>query len=357
MSQEDHTENDKSPSEADSEVEIQQGETEKKTEDDLSTVSESEQSENELPEVSPDVNEDEKSQTDEHGKKFIPYDFAHPSHKLNSRLPVLEVINEKTANAMTDLLTAQFHQSVDVRSLEPTFEKFQEYANSIAACVSIGELSIEPLSGNAILVLDGDLIYKLVDSFFGGVDNESQPSEDRGFTPTEQRIIERVREIIFESMRDAWQPVLVINPAHKTQISRSELASPAHPSAVIICNRFEIGLKGGRGECHILIPYSVLEPVRPQLTNDLKKMCDQDYEWIKEFTQQVLSCDIDLQGVFAESNITVKQLINLKVGDFIPLGNIQTVDFSSEGIPLFEAAVGVSNGMVSASVTKWHEHK
>jgi len=49
--------------------------------------------------------------------------------------------------------------------------------------------------------------------------------------------------------------------------------------------------------------------------------------------------------------------MNLKVGDFIPLGKVQTVNFSSEGIPLFEASVGVSNGMVSASVRKWHERK
>ncbi|MCB1754141.1 MAG: FliM/FliN family flagellar motor switch protein [Gammaproteobacteria bacterium] len=287
----------------------------------------------------------------------IAYDFAHPSHKLNSRLPVLEVINEKIAKSMSTFLSAQFHQQIEVTAVEPTFEKFQDYVAALPPSVSINQFRMDPLQGSCILILDGDLIFMLVDSFFGGVDLLTESKGQRRFTPTELRITERVRDNIFKAMMTAWEPVIRIQTRFQGLLSKSEIASPAHPSVVVVCSRFEVEMKAGKRECHLLIPYSVLEPVRPQLTSDLKKMCDQDYEWLQEFSQQILGCDLELEGVFAESQISVKQLMNLKVGDFIPLGKVQTVKFSSEGIPLFEAAVGVSNGMVSASVTKWCERR
>ena len=325
--------------------------------------SESEDSENN--EIAEEAEENESPQTEAESDAAIEteeadkdgvvvYDFAHPSHKLNSRLPVLEVINEKIAKGMSAYLSSQFHQSIDVTPLEPSFEKLEQYANSVPVSVSINQYRLEPLNGNSMVILDGDLIFMLVDSFFGGVDTISETLGARIFTPTELRIAERVRDNIVRAMKVAWEPILRIDPKFITSISRTEYASPAHPSTVVVCSKFEIELKAGKGECHIVIPYSVLEPVRPQLTNDLQKVCDQNREWQREFTEQVLGCETDIQGVFAESRISVRQLIELKVGDFIPLGKVQTVEFSSEGIPLFEAAVGVSSGMVSASVTRWH---
>lgn len=293
----------------------------------------------------------------ESGDNVIVYDFAHPSHKLNSRLPVLEVINSKIATNLATLLSAQFHQKIEIKHKEASFEKFEDYVKSLPECISISQYRMDPLQGSSLLILDGDLIFMLVDSFFGGVDELSESLGARSFTPTELRITERLRDNVFSAISSAWESVIRINPVFQTLLTNVELTNPSHPSAVVVCCKFDIEMKSGTRECHLVIPYSVLEPIRPQLTNDLQVMPDQDYAWLQEFTQQVMGCDIDIEGVFAESRITVKELVNLKVGDFIPLGKVQTVEFSSEGVPLFEASVGVSNGMVSASVSQWHERK
>lgn len=340
-------------------------------------------------------------------RTVTPYDFAHPSHKLNSRLPVLEVVNEKLAKSLADALTARFHQTIEVKALEPSFEKYCDYVASLDHNISLGQFKCNPLHGDALVTIHGHLIFMLVDSFFGGQDVfkevvEEEPEEteekegedasddvadddkdsasddsgdaspdaedesaiqepevvapppERLFTPTEQRIIGRFNEDLFASMKTAWSSVMPAEPHLTTMLSMSQITSPANPSAVVVISRFLIKLGAIEGECHLVMPYSMLEPVRAELTNNLQKMREHDVEWLKQFSAEVMGCEIDLKGVFAESEITLAQLLALKVGDFIPLGQVQSVEFSSEDITLFDAVVGVSNGLVSASLSQWH---
>lgn len=287
----------------------------------------------------------------------VVYNFAHPSHKLNSRLPVLEVINEKIAVMLAQNLSALFHQAIRVTQKPVAFMRFEEYVEGLPKSISISQFTTQPLQGSSLLVINGDLIYLLVDSFFGGLEQLGQEREGSVFTPTEVRIIERVRDKTFAAMAAGWDSVIRLNPEYSGFLSTTEMRTPARPADVVVVNSFEVALKTSAREIQIVTPYSVLEPVRPQLTNDLKTAHLHSTQWSQAFKQQLLDCELDIQGVFAESKISVKELMNLKVGDFIPLGKVQTVEFSSEGIPLFEASVGISNGMVSASVNTWYERK
>lgn len=282
------------------------------------------------------------------------YDFAHPAYKLNSRLPVLEVINEELARHLSSSLSAILHQAIVVTAKEPGFEKYQDYAHSLSENVSISQYKLNPLPGSTLFTIDGSLIFMMVDSFFGGAGSPHEAEGEREFTPTELRIIERTREALSESLVKAWSSVIEFEPIFQGLMSSSQVTSPANPAEVIVTCKFEIELASAKGECHIVIPFSSLEPFRPQLTNDLQQMRENDVEWLQAFSEQIMGCDLELQAVIAESQITLDQLLKLKSGDFIPLGQSQTVTFSSENIPLFDASVGVSNGLVSASLSHWH---
>jgi len=214
----------------------------------------------------PEAIEGEPTPTDRNA--ILPYDFAHPSHKLNSRLPVLDVINEKIGHALATRLSAQFHQAIAVTLKETTFEKYESYADSLPASVSISRFRLNPLNGSGICILDGDLVFMLVDSFFGGVDGLKEPLGQRQFTPTELRISDRIRHNLFDAMMESWEPIACLKPEHETMLTFSEFTSPAHPSAVVVCTKYEVELKAGKGDVHVMIPYSVLEPLRAELTND-----------------------------------------------------------------------------------------
>jgi len=280
------------------------------------------------------------------------YDFSHPTHKLKTHLPLLEVVNDRFARHFSEELTAQLHQPVDVNIEGFATHKFQEYAHSLSEGVSINRIKINPLPGTSLMCFDSDLVFTLVDSFFGGIGqgNSTPPGTGRPFTPTEKRIVERSIERAFKALVKAWSTVYAIEPTFVRQEVNTQITSSANPSEVVIASKFKISLTLGSGEFHLAIPYPSLDPMRPYLTATVDKPRENDAAWSSEFSDRVFESPIEIQGIIAETDITLSELVALKIGDFIPLGQTQNAQFYAEGIPLFEAAFGTSNGMISAQL-------
>ncbi len=285
----------------------------------------------------------------------VSYDFSHPAHRLNSRLPVLEVINDKIARELSKQLVASFHLPIKVAASTPSFEKYQDFVHALPETVNLIQFKLEPLPGSALLIMDGELISSLVDSFFGGSGMPTSNKEPGEFTPTERRIIERLRLILFKVLPNCWSSIAELKPIYQNEVCGSQITSPANPTDVVVACKFVFEWSSIKSECQIVLPFSMLEPCRSQLTNDLQQMKEHDAEWLQGFSQGVMESQIELLGVIAESEMKLQQLLELKEGDFIPLGQSQIAEFSSENISLFDATVGISNGLVSASLLQWRK--
>ena len=294
----------------------------------------------------------EKSASKTSTERIFAYDFSHPTHKLKTHLPLLEVVNDRFARYFAVELSAQLHQPVDVTIEDFSTYKFQEYAHSLSEGVSINRIKIDPLPGTSLMCFDSNLVFTLVDSFFGGSGQGKNmpPGTGRAFTPTEKRIVERCINRAFKALVSAWSTIHKIEPAFLRQEVNAQITSPANPSEVTITSKFKISLAFGSGEFHLAIPYPSLDPMRPFLTATVDKPRENDSAWASDFSNRVFESLIEIQGIIAETEITLSELVTLKVGDFIPLGQTRNALFSAEGIPLFEAAFGASNGMISAQI-------
>ncbi len=293
-------------------------------------------------------------------ERIFSYDFSHPTHKLKTHLPLLEVVNDRFARYFAVELSAQLHQPVDVTIEDFSTYKFQEYAHSLSEGVSINRIKINPLPGSSLMCFDSNLVFTLVDSFFGGngQGKNTPPGTGRAFTPTEKRIVERCIDRAFKALVSAWATVHKIEPVFIRQEVNAQITSPANPSEVTITSKFKISLAFGSGEFHLAIPYPSLDPMRPYLTATVDKPRENDSAWAGDFANRVFESPIEIQGIIAETDITLNELVALKVGDFIPLGQTRNALFSAEGIPLFEAAFGASNGMISAQlIDTQNEHQ
>ncbi len=280
--------------------------------------------------------------------KAVKYDFAHPAHKLKARLPMMVVINDRIATSLAPSLSMLLHQPVDVTVEEFTAYKFHEYTHSLPASVSISRIKLHPLPASSIVAIDGGLVFTIVDCFFGGSGHQGQKELRRHFTPTEQRIIERVLATTLETIGEAWKPTFPVQPEYIRSELSTEITSPANPSEVMLVTKFKLELTHGAGELHLAIPYSSIDPARNALTAALDNPGKPDNAWTERFTEMVIDAPVELQGVIAETELSLGELLNLKEGDFIPLGSGNRARFFAENIPLFEATIGAANGMISA---------
>ncbi len=282
--------------------------------------------------------------------RIVPYDFKHPAHKLKDHLPLLEVANHRFAERMTSEISTLLRQTVRVELSSFSMLKYEEYTHSLGIGGSINRVKLAPLPGASLMYLDAELIYTLVDRFFGGGGSKPEISENRPLTNTERRMVEHVINSAFKSLAEAWSTLFDIQPQFVREEIGPEVTSPANPAEVMVTSKFRIVFPKGEGEFHIAIPYSSIEPVKPMLKALLDQPDRDDAEWSRRFTDMFLEAPLELRGTISETAITLGKLLEFEEGSFIPLGQNQQATFYVENIPLFRAMVGASNGMISAKI-------
>ncbi|HHJ19485.1 MAG TPA: flagellar motor switch protein FliM [Gammaproteobacteria bacterium] len=289
--------------------------------------------------------------------QVVAYDFKHPAHKLKAHLPLLEVVNDKFRKNFSVEMTTMLRQPVTVTVSDFSTHKYQEYTHSLPEGVSINRVQLNPLPGTSLICLDPTLVFTLVDSFFGGNGQPTAQRNRQDFTPTELRLVERTIECAFRALKEAWKNIYEISPEFLRAELNTQVTSPANPSEVMLTSKFKMALSLGDGEFHIAIPYSTLEPIRPYLKAAIDKPEETNSAWSQNFKEMVLDSPLEVQSIIAETPITFRQLIKLQTGDFIPLNQSQQATFFAEQIPLFNAVIGASNGMISAKIIEYNRHR
>jgi flagellar motor switch protein FliM len=211
------------------------------------------------------------------------------------------------------------------------------------------------LRGPALFVFESKLAYALVDSFFGGTDRPYTRIEGKEFTRIELSIMQKVMDLAIKDLEEAWAPV------HKSEISfvRTEVnpqfVGVVPPSEVIISTTFEVELENASGTIALVIPYSTIEPIKNKLNASFQTESDRvDKEWTAKMEEHLHNVEANVLVNLGAASITVGDLVNLNVGDIIPLKQDADgeLEMLVEGVPKFKCFFGVSRGNKAIQVTR-----
>ena len=250
---------------------------------------------------------------------IVPFDLANQDRIIRGRMPVLEIVNDRFSRLYTNALSNIVRKRVEVNPISIDMTKFGDFMRSLPVPTSINIFKMDPLRGNAIIVVDARLVFALVESFFGG--QGSQPKiEGREFTRIEQAIVDRVIKLALEKMEDSWRPVHDV----AMELVRSEInpqfAAIVPPSDVVIIITFEIELETAIGSMTMCLPYATIEPIRSKLLASFQtERLEVDHAWVARLKERLLETPVELKIRFGESKITSNQLLKLQLGDVIML--------------------------------------
>lgn len=279
-----------------------------------------------------------------------PYDLTSQDRIVRGRMPTLEMINERFARYTRISMFNLLRRSADVSLGGVQIQKFGEYTHTLYVPTSINMVKFRPLRGTALIILDARLVFKLVDNFFGG-DGRHAKIEGREFTPTEQRVVQMVLNQAFVDLAEAWKAVLPIDFEFIHSEVNPSMANIVSPSEVVVVSTFHIELDGGGGDLHITMPYSMIEPIREMLDAGLQTDTDdRDDRWVTALRNDVMEAKVLLECELARRDITLRDIVNMKVGDVVPieLGDFQTV--TANRVPMFRSQIGQSNGNLALKV-------
>lgn len=268
------------------------------------------------------------------------YDLTSQDRIVRGRMPTLEMINERFARYTRISMFNLLRRTADVSVGGIQIQKFGEYVHTLYVPTSLNMIKFRPLRGTALVILDAKLVFKLVDNFFGG-DGRHAKIEGREFTPTELRVVQMVLEQAFIDLKEAWRAVKTIDFEYINSEVNPSMANIVSPSEVVVVSTFHVELDGGGGELHITMPYSMVEPIREVLDAGLQSDTDErDDRWINSLREDVMDAQVELECDIARRDISLRDIVELRPGDVIPINLPEFQMLTANGVPMFKTTLG-----------------
>lgn len=279
------------------------------------------------------------------------YNLATQERIVRGRMPTYEIINERFARLLRIGLFNFMRRTVDISVGPVKVIKFSEFVRNLVVPTNLNMVHIKPLRGTALLVFDPNLIFLIVDNLFGGDGRYHTRVEGRDFTQTEQRIIQRLLNVVFEDYEKSWKSVYPVKFEYIRSEMNPQFATIATPNEVVVTVTFDIDMGNKGGELHVCIPYSMIEPIRDTLYSALQgDHLEVDKRWIKLLSQQVQGAEVELVANLGHTKVTFDQILSMQAGDIIPMDIPKIVTAQVDGVPVMNCHYGTMNGRYALRV-------
>lgn len=281
------------------------------------------------------------------------YDFNHPQHRLGKPAASLTVTATKLASQMSFLVDTVLHVSCDIELVSADYQKNNELFQALDENVCVLKSAIDTQSVDALILLERDLILTLVTSYFGGSAERVQAVSKRGVSAAERRLAERLNLCIIDGMQSVWGDCFKVSSPKIPMLTAKEFTSMESEQSVVAALKYSLKSSDSESFFTVVLPWVAVKSIQHRYSAMNTNNGIENSDWCTRLQEHLEKCHVDLQGKLAETDLTVGQLFNMQVGDFIPLSDQGVATFTIDNTPVFEAEIGSSNGLVSASISRW----
>ncbi|WP_090541751.1 flagellar motor switch protein FliM [Paraburkholderia caballeronis] len=293
----------------------------------------------------------ESSQSEQAGVR--PYNIATQERIVRGRMPGLEIINERFARLLRVGIFNFMRRTAEISVGPVRVQKYSEFTRNLPIPTNLNLVHVKPLRGTSLFVFDPNLVFYVVDNLFGGDGRFHTRVEGRDFTQTEQRIISKLLQLVFEHYTNAWKSVRQLQFEFVRSEMHTQFANVATPNEIVLVTQFSIEFGTTGGTLHICMPYSMIEPIRDVLSSPIQgEVLDVDRRWVRVLSQQVQAAEVELTADLAQIRATFEQILNMKAGDVLPINIPEQIVAKVDGVPVMECGYGIFNGQYALRVQK-----
>src|SRR6516164_553236 len=237
------------------------------------------------------------------------------------RLPMLEIIFDRLVRLMTTSLRNFTSDNVEVSLDRITSVRFGDYLNSIPLPAILAVFKAEEWENYGLITVNSNLIYSIIDVLLGGRrGGHGIRVEGRPYTTIETNLVKRMIEVILADAELAFKPLSPV----KFNIDRLEtnprFAAISRPANAAILVRLRIDMEDRGGAVELLMPYATIEPIRDLLLQMfMGEKFGRDPIWEGHLATEIGQAEIAVDAVLYEAKLPLKQLMQLDIGDTLPL--------------------------------------
>ena len=261
---------------------------------------------------------------------YEPYDFRRPDKFAKDQLRTLQMLHETFARLYAGSLSAYLRVPVHVDLVSVEQVPYDEYMRSLTSSI-INVFSMAPLTGQAILEVEFNIILSMIDRLLGGPGTMVKNSSI--LTDIERALTESIIDRALREFYTAWEGLAQFTPKREIMETQSQFVQIVPPNDVVVSILFEIKVGELRGAMSICIPYLLLKPVTPKLSaqrwfsNNTRKSSG---KYVAHLARRLAKTQITCMVHLGSTTMPVSKVLEMKVGDVITLNRTQNEEV--EGI-------------------------
>ena len=255
---------------------------------------------------------------DEAGVEGVRPTTSPPRNASSGRMPTLELHQRALRGRYLRIgLFNYMHRNAEVSAGLIKVQKYAEFVRNPGGADQSQPDHCQAARHRAGRVRP-NLVFLVVDNMFGGDGRFHTRVEGRDFTPTEQRIIRGMLDVVFAEYVRLGTGVQSAAREFIRSEMNSQFANIATPSEVVVSTSLSVEFGGSQAEMHICFPYSMLEPIRDLLYSSMQSdHLTSDRRWIKLLTRRLQTAEVELACPFGTAGEPARHR-HMRVGDVIP---------------------------------------
>ncbi len=292
-------------------------------------------------------------ETQDHSKSEItPYDLTAQSLMLRDQFDALDEVYDKFVNLLNVGLTSSLQHPIEVKLVSKEIVKFGEFMQAFSNPTGFSIYTMEPLIGSAMLAVEPNLGFALIDCMFGGLGKPL--SKIREFTQIEQRMLTRFNLEVIEELERAWKVAYSIRMTQKKTETKPEFVNLISPGDLVLVFVFSINGEEFSGNIHICTPFLMLEPIKDKLSSRYLREKDRAHVFRDQLTYLLKDTQVKIVAELGVARHTIGQLLEMETDDIVPLntGPQDPVVLKVEGMPKYLGMPGIVKGNRAVQISQ-----
>lgn len=256
------------------------------------------------------------------------YDFRSPKKFTKERIKILDSIFDNYARLLSSYLTGllRLYCKVSLSSIEE--QRYFEFNNALPDYVMMGMVDLgihddDIEECTTILQLSNSLTYTMIDRLLGG--KGEYKDADRDFTEIEVSIMDNIMNHMAGLLREPWETYVSLAPQLINIETNSRVISSVGYDDTMIIVALEVTISDTKSIVTVVMSALDLDEIMAKFVHKTTRSSrrsdsNKEAERKESIMRALNSSVLDITAILSETQLDMSDVINLQVGDIIPLG-------------------------------------
>lgn len=280
--------------------------------------------------------------------------FGQTRGSAPERLTAFERVTEKLARALQDVIEPFARTRAVVNAPAPEILCYGAWTAKLPAFTSLSLYRLRPLKGGMLVALSPDFIAGLVESFYGGAPTSPRKPKTGDFTTSEEMLLKRLLGRTTEAIAELWRDYAEMEPQLAQRETSTGYLNWLRDEDEVVLQRFAVAIAGQQTVIDLVYPLGLIRPIEARLASkvhDDGEHANND-AWRARLGTALAQVSLPVRSVLARPEMSVAQLLALKVGDVIPITLAPRTPLLAGTHVIADGVIGEQEGRAALMIEK-----